>query len=88
MHLFPIYADIECLIIKISGIKNNPKKLSATKLSEHIPCGNSMSIICEFHDIKNKHDVYRGQDCMKKFCETLKEHVVEIINFKKRQWYH
>ena len=40
-----------------------------------------MSAICEFHDMKNKHDVYRGDGCMKKFCETLKEHAMEILNF-------
>ena len=28
-------------------------------------------------------DVYRGKDCMKKFCESLREHVIKIINFLK-----
>ena len=34
--------------------------------------------------IKNKHDVYRGKDSMKKFCESLREHIIEIINFEKK----
>ena len=33
----------------------------------------------------NKHDVYRGKDCMKKSCEYLTEHVMNIINFKKKK---
>ena len=27
-----------------------------------------MSTISSFRDIKNKHHVYGGKDCMKKFC--------------------
>ena len=32
---FIIYADIECLIEKIHGCKNNPENSSTIKLSEH-----------------------------------------------------
>ena len=35
-----------------------------------------------FKNIENKHDIYRGKDCMKKFCEYLREHIT-LINFKK-----
>ena len=41
-----------------------------------------MSTISSFKDIKNRHDVYRGKDCMTKVCESLREH--KIINFKKK----
>ena len=34
----------------------------------------SMSTIWAFNDIENKQDVYRGEDCIKKFCESLREH--------------
>ena len=33
-----------------------------------------MSTILSFRSIENKHDVYRGKDCMKKFREPLIEH--------------
>ena len=35
--------------------------------------------------MENKHDVYRDEDCMKKFCEFLREHTMEIINFEKKK---
>ena len=35
--------------------------------------------------IENKHDAYRGKDCMKKFCEFLREHAMKIINSKKKK---
>ena len=37
-----------------------------------------------FKSIENKHVVYRGKDCMKKFCEFLREHAMKIIIFKKK----
>ena len=42
---FVIYADLECLIEKTDGCKNNPENPSTTKLSEHIQSGFSMSTI-------------------------------------------
>ena len=42
-----------------------------------------MSTISPFRTIENKHDVYRGKDCMKKFSEFLREHAVKTINSKK-----
>ena len=39
-----------------------------------------MSTIAPYKSIGDKHDVYRGTDCMKKFCESLREHAMEIIN--------
>ena len=40
-----------------------------------------MSII-SFKSIKYKCDAYKGKDCMKRFCESLREHAMKIINFK------
>ena len=42
---FIIYADLECLIEKIDGYKNNPQNSFTIKLNEHIPLGFSMSTI-------------------------------------------
>ena len=42
-----------------------------------------MSTISPFKGIENKQDVYRGNDCMKKFCISSKEHTMKIINFEK-----
>ena len=69
---FIIYADIESLIRKIDGCSNNPENFSTTKIGEHIPCGHSISTIWAFDHIENKHTLYRGKDCIKKFCESFK----------------
>ena len=35
--------------------------------------------------MEKKHNVYRDKDCMKKLCESLREHVMDIINLKKEK---
>ena len=44
-----------------------------------------MSTISSFRSIDNKHDVYRGNNCMKKFCGSFREHTMKIIDFKKKR---
>ena len=44
-----------------------------------------MSTISLFRSIENEHDVYRGKDCMKKFCESLREQAMKIINLKNKK---
>ena len=38
-----------------------------------------------FKNIENKHEACRGKDCIKKFCEFLREHAMKITNFKKEK---
>ena len=64
---------------KIDGCKNSLENLSTTKLGERIAWDSSVSTIFWFRGIDNKHDVYRGIDCMKTFCKSLREHAKEII---------
>ena len=52
---------------KIDGCKNNLKNASTAKVSKHIPSDFSVFAICLLRSIESKHDVYRGQDCMKRF---------------------
>ena len=43
-------------------------KTYTTTITEHIPSGFSMSTIFQYfnvYSIENKHDVYRGKDCMR-----------------------
>ena len=70
---------------KIGVCKNNLETSSTTKVNEHIPSGFSMYVISSFKDIENKPDVSRGKDGMKKFCESLREHAMKIINFKNKR---
>ena len=81
---FIIYADLECKLENINGLYL--ENSSTTKVCKHIPSGFSMSTISSFKIIGNKHDVYRGKNCMEMFCESLREHAMKIINLKKYIW--
>ena len=82
---FIIYADLECLLEKMSTCINNPNESSTTKINKHTPSGYSIFTSCSFDESKNKLNYYRGKDCMKKFCKDLKEHTTRIINHEKKK---
>ena len=44
-----------------------------------------MSTIWGFDHIENKHTLYCGKDCIKKFCTSLREHTKNIIDFEKKK---
>ena len=77
--------NLECIIEKIDGCKNNSEDSPSTKVSKHLPLGFSMSKISSFRSVEDKYDVYRGKDCMKKCCEFLRENIMKIISFKLKQ---
>ena len=82
---FIIYADLECLLEKMSTCYNNPEESSTAKINKHTPSGYSLFTHCSFDKTKNKLDCYRGEDCMKKFCKGLREHMTKIINHEKQK---
>ena len=82
---FVIYADLECLLEKMSTCINNPNESSTTKINKHTPSGYSIFTQCSFDESKNKLNYYRGKDCMKKFSKELREHVSKIINYEKKK---
>ena len=82
---FAVYADLECLLEKMSTCQNNPNESSTTEINKHIPSGYSIFTHCSFDQTKNKLNYYRGKDYMKKFCKDLREHATKIINYEKKK---
>ena len=82
---FVVYANLECLLEKMSTCQNNPKELSTTEINKHTPSGYSLFTHCSFDQTKNKLDYYRGKGCIKKFCKDLREHATKIINYEKKK---
>ena len=82
---FVIYADLECLLEKMSTCQNNPNESSTAEINKHIPSGYSIFTHCSFDQIKNKINHYRGKDCVKKFCKDIREHATKIINYEKQK---
>ena len=82
---FVIYADLECLLEKMSTCINNPNESSTTKINKHTPSGCSIFTHCSFDESKNKLNYYRGKDCMKNFSKDLREHASKIFNYEKKK---
>ena len=82
---FIIYADLDCLLEKMSTCYNNLGESSTTEINKHTPSAYSLFTHCSFDKTKNKLDYYRGKDCMKKFCKDFREHATKIINYEKEK---
>ena len=62
---FVIYADLECLLEKMSTRHNDPEKSSTTKVNKHTHSGYLLFTYSSFDTIENKLDYYRGHVCIK-----------------------
>ena len=80
-----IYADLECLLEKMSICYNNSEESSTTEINKHTPSGYSLFTHCSFNKTKNKLDYYRGKDCMKKICKNFREHATKVFNYEKKK---
>ena len=76
---FVVYADLECLLEKISTCQNDPNESSTTEINKHTPSGYLLFTHCSFDKSNNKLNHYRGKDCMKKFCKVFNEVFVKFI---------
>ena len=78
--LYIIYNDIEFLVKKTDNCKNNPENSSTTKIGKHVG-------IRAFDLIEISHSLYHGKNCLKNFCESLREHTKYIMDFEKKKCY-
>ena len=82
---FTIYADLESLLIKQKSCQNNSNEFYTEKKAMHEPSSYALSLISSFDSRENKHNFYRAEDCMEKFCSDLKEFGTKIINYKEKE---
>ena len=81
-HPFIIYADLECLLLKMNTCNNNLNKSYTTAKALHKPSGYSLLTSCSFYKTENKQTYDNGKDCMKRFCDYLKEYFTRITNYE------
>ena len=51
----------------------------------HEPWGYSLDLVCSFYSKQNKHNFYRGKDCVKRFYKDLKELGTKIVNYEQKE---
>ena len=82
---FIIYVDLECLLKEVQSSQNNPENSYTEKKVKHKPSGYACYSMCSFAETKNRRYLYRGKDCIEKFCRDLKELGTEITNFEEKE---
>ena len=65
--------------------KIDKRREKKQRKAKHKPSGYSLSLICSFDETKNRHKFCRRKDCIKRFCNDLKELATEIINHKEKE---
>ena len=82
---FIITADLECILEKDKSRQNNLEIYYTEKKAKHETSGYSWSLICSFDATKNRHNFYRGKNCIESFCKDVKELQTEISNYREQE---
>ena len=75
---FVIYADFEAVTEKIDSAAPNPEKSYTEKYQKHTPSGFCYYVKKDDEENYAEPVVYRGKDCVQKFCSMIEEEVKEI----------
>ena len=65
--------------------QNNFEKSYTEKKTKYTPSGYSWFTNCSFDATKNRFDCYKGEDCMERFCEDLRDHAMKITNYEEQE---
>ena len=77
---FVIYADLESILVPVSGAPNNPEMSSTRGINVHQPSGWCMYSKFAYGKVTNPLKQYRGRDCVSKFCETIMSEAKGFMN--------
>ena len=66
---FIMYADFESMLEPIQSVGNNPMISSTRGINNHVSSG--WCVRSEFAYVENPLALYRGKDCVKKFCDHV-----------------
>ena len=82
--LILVYADFECLLVKIGSCEKNPNKYYTEKKDIHIPCGYSITTCYSYDKSLNKTKYYRGLYCVETFSQDLKKILNNRMYFEEK----
>ena len=70
---FMIYANFEPILMPIHCPNYDPNKPHTTKVNQRIPSGYCVYSKFAYGDIDDPLKLYRGKDCVEKFCDHIKQ---------------
>ena len=66
-----MYADFESILEPMQGPANDPMSSSTRGINNHVPSGWCVRNKFAYGKIESPLKLYRGEDCVKKFCEHV-----------------
>ena len=66
-----MYADFYSILMPIQGPAPDPNKPYINNVNQHIPSGWCVYSKFTYGDIKDPLTIYRGEDCIKRFCDHI-----------------
>ena len=77
---FIMYADFEAMLEPIQGSSPNPNESYTKKVNQHIPSGWCVYSKFTYGEVENPLELYRGEDCVEKFCNHIKEEAKRLYH--------
>ena len=68
-----MYADFEAILEPMQGLSPDPIEPYTKDISKHIPSGFCVYSKFAYGKVDNPLRLYRGEDCVEKFCNHIKE---------------
>ena len=69
---FMMYTDFEAILNPIQGPSSDLSEPYTKEVNQHIPSGLCVYSKFAYGKVENPLELYRGEDCVEKFCEYIK----------------
>ena len=77
---FMMYADFESILEPIQGSTPDPAQPHTMNANKHVPSGWCVYSKFAYRDVNDPMKLYRGKDCIEKFCKHLKQEVYRLYH--------
>ena len=84
---FMMYADFEAILEPIQErVPGDPNESCTTKVNQHIPSGWCIYSKFAYGEVKDPLTIYRGEDCVEKFCDHIKQKAHRLYHMFSNPW--
>ena len=84
---FMMYADFESILEPIQGPNPEPTGSYTSEITKHSPSGWCVYSKFAYGEVKNPLKLYRGKDCLEKFCYYIKQEANRLYHmFPENRW--
>ena len=77
---FIMYADFEFILKPTEKSNFKPYKPYTKKINQHILSGFFMNIVFAYGEVENSLELYRGEDCVKVFCNHIENEAKRLYH--------